>query len=458
MLVGFSVSNYKSFMDTQSISFVASKITRHKAHLVEENKRKILKGGLIFGANAGGKTNLIKAVKFSREIVTKGLGGVNLSKAYYRIDSSFYGKPGVFEYRLMTGGCEYSYGFAIRYDSQEVVSEWLFRISPSGSEYCIFNRYVNDAGNSFVETDMDLKASKDSMRLDVYFEDFGENISEAFRKKTILSDIAMRSNGKTGIFAEILRVYEWFEQILIIFPNSKYNFLNEIGTDDVRKMLFQNFISYFDTGIEAVESQSQTFDFDKIVENMSREKAEKLKASFYNKTSSNMMTARINDQMVILHKDAMGNVVYNKLLLNHGNPNDKFEYVDESDGTKRLFDLVPLMFEIVKDRVVLIDEIDRSLHTKLTRRFIELFFEKNIGVKCQLIATTHDSNLLDLDLMRQDEIWFIERGEDHSSRVFSLNKFKARFDKKIDKDYLLGRYGAIPLFDEDLLEENDDEE
>lgn len=456
MLVGFSVSNYKSFMDSQSISFVASKITRHKAHLVEVNNRKILKGGLIFGANAGGKTNLIKAVKISRDIVIKGLDRVNLSKAYYRIDGAFYERPGVFEYRLVTSTGEYSYGFAVRYDNQEIVSEWLFRINPSGSEYCIFNRCVNDAGNSIVETDLDLKASKDSARLDVYFEDFGKDISDAFKKKTILSDIAMRSNGKSGIFAEILQVYEWFEKIIIIFPNSKYSLLNEIGTDDARKSLFQNLMSYFDTGIETVENQSQTFDFDKIFENMSRERADKLKADLYNKTSNHMVTMRINNQVVVLHKDDAGSVVYNKLLLNHGNPNDKFEYLDESDGTKRLFDLVPLMFEAVKDRVVLIDEIDRSLHTRLTRRFIELFFEKNVGVKCQLIATTHDSNLLDLDLVRQDEIWFVERGEDHSSRVFSLNKFKARFDKKIDKDYLLGRYGAIPLFDEDLLEANDE--
>jgi hypothetical protein len=82
---------------------------------------------------------------------------------------------------------------------------------------------------------------------------------------------------------------------------------------------------------------------------------------------------------------------------------------------------------------------------------MELFYDLNQDEACQLIATTHDSNLLDLDLLRQDEIWFVERQKDHSSSIYALNKYKERFDKKIDKEYLLGRYGAIPIFDEELM-------
>ena len=133
------------------------------------------------------------------------------------------------------------------------------------------------------------------------------------------------------------------------------------------------------------------------------------------------------------------------MLLNHGNPDDLFEYSDESDGTQRLFDLIPIFF--AQNRVILIDEIDRSLHTNLTRKFIEFFFSAANDNSSQLIATTHDSNLLDLDLLRQDEIWFVERKKDHSSCIYSLNKFKERFDKKIEKEYLIGRYGAIPILD-----------
>ena len=81
---------------------------------------------------------------------------------------------------------------------------------------------------------------------------------------------------------------------------------------------------------------------------------------------------------------------------------------------------------------------------------MQKFYDYTEESACQLLATTHDSNLLDLELLRQDEIWFVERQEDHSSSIFSLNKFRERFDKRIDKEYLLGRYGAIPVFDDDF--------
>lgn len=133
-------------------------------------------------------------------------------------------------------------------------------------------------------------------------------------------------------------------------------------------------------------------------------------------------------------------------MLDHGNPEDPFDLMDESDGTRRLFDFVPLLYDPGCSRVILIDEIDRSLHTALVRKFFELFFEKTDSNNSQIIATTHDINIMDLDLFRQDEIWFVERQRDHSSSLYSLNKYKARFDKKVSNDYLLGRYGAIPQF------------
>lgn len=157
-----------------------------------------------------------------------------------------------------------------------------------------------------------------------------------------------------------------------------------------------------------------------------------------------------------LRKDEDGNIITTKMMQNHGNSQELFEYSDESDGTQRLFDLIPLFYEHQNNRVIFIDEIDRSLHTNLTRRFLELFYTLTEDADCQIIATTHDSNLLDLDLVRQDEIWFVKRSEDHSSKMYSLNRYKERYDKKIDKEYLLGRYDAIPIFDEEILEDMND--
>ncbi len=448
MLVGFSVSNYKSFKETQSISFVASKITRHKEHVVIKKNRRILKSGLIFGANAGGKSNFVKAIRFSREIIVNGLDHVNLSKSYFRIINEMYTIPGVFEYRIMIGDMEYSYGLAISYVDKRILGEWLVKIDVTGEEAYLLNREVGDDNISYATSEAGFASISEEHKMNFYLEGFGENISDAYEKKTMLNDIALRTNEKEGVFSEIKRVYEWIDDMIILFPSSKYNGLNEVAADENKKKFFSTLMKYFDTGIDSVEGESQQMDFDKILSNIPRNDAEKIKIDISNAANKRPIMFRVNEQVFELHKDENGNIVYNKLLLDHGNPDDKFEYSDESDGTKRLFDLIPLYYENRKVSVILIDEIDRSFHTNLARKFLELFYDFTEGRDCQLIATTHDSNLLDLDLLRQDEIWFVERQEDHSSKVFSLNLFKQRFDKKIEKDYLLGRYGAIPIFED----------
>ena len=142
----------------------------------------------------------------------------------------------------------------------------------------------------------------------------------------------------------------------------------------------------------------------------------------------------------------MGEIKVTKLgLIHNQRPNEVFELKDESDGTKRLFDLIPLIGDFSKDFTIIIDEIDRSLHPKLAKKFFELFY-KIENSKSQLIVTTHESSLLDLDLVRRDEIWFAEKDKNGASKLFSLNQFKVRYDSKVEKAYLLGRYGAIPIF------------
>ncbi len=222
MLIGFSVSNYKSFYEPQHISLLAGKVTRHKEHVSLAGNRKILKSALIFGANASGKSNLIEAVGFSREIILYGLDKVNLEKKYFRIEKEMYGRPGVFEYRIDVNGIEYSYGLVISYMKREVLSEWLVRVEASGKEICIFNREVDEKGNSLTSTEAFHAKTEESMRMKVYLEDFDQNISDAFRRKTILSDLADRGKEPAGIFAEITEVQKWFKRMIVLFPNSKY--------------------------------------------------------------------------------------------------------------------------------------------------------------------------------------------------------------------------------------------
>jgi AAA15 family ATPase/GTPase len=156
---------------------------------------------------------------------------------------------------------------------------------------------------------------------------------------------------------------------------------------------------------------------------------------------------------VTIYKDENNELKIQKLGLIHSSEvDDVFELQDESDGTKRLFDLIPLIAKFNDDYTIVIDEFDRSFHPNLTKTFFELFYKVQ-NSKSQLIVTTHESTLLDLTLLRRDEIWFTEKDKSGASKLFTLNQFKERYDKKIEKAYLSGRYGAIPIFqDFDELE------
>ncbi|MDR1700912.1 MAG: ATP-binding protein, partial [Lachnoclostridium sp.] len=325
------------------------------------------------------------------------------------------------------------------------------KINKDGSEETIFDREVIE-GISNVISDKIYDTEEEEKRIDIYMEDFRENISDSFKKKTMLCDIAQRVNNKQGMFKEIISVYEWFSSIIILFPHTKYIDLNKVVTDENKKSFFTELISYLDTGIHSIEGKKEILDIEKLANDISYNDREKLMTDITNSISELPINLNIKGQIYPLAKDESGNIVYDKLKLNHGNREDLFDYFDESDGTKRLFDLLPLFFKDNSKSVIFIDEIDRSLHTILTRRFMELFYLFAKENSCQLIATTHDINLLDLDLLRQDEIWFVDREKNNSSKIYSLNKFKERFDKKINKEYMLGRYGAIPIFNGNIID------
>ena len=432
------------------MSMIGSKVARHKEHILNGNCKKILKTGLIYGANAGGKSNFIKAIDFSRNIILDGLEEVNLDRKYFRISKDNYKQPGIFEYKLITNSNkEYSYRITISYITKEFISERLIRQEKNGTETCIFNRDIDKNGINFTSSNVKFKNELERIKWEIFLDVFGKNVSPTMKKKSILSDVAERSNEKSGILREIIDVYQWFQNIIILFPTSQYGGLNQLVEKESIRRFFSDILKYFDTGIESIEAKQGDMNFDKIFEGIPKEEAEKLKIRISNDIKSDSVMFKMNNHIYSLKKDDEGNIVATKLMQNHGNSSELFEYSDESDGTQRLFDLIPLFYEHKNNRAIFIDEIDRSLHPNLIRKFLELFYTFTEGSDCQIIATTHDSNLLDLDLVRQDEIWFIQRLDNHSSKIYSLTDYKERYDKKIDKEYLLGKYGAVPFFFEE---------
>ena len=134
------------------------------------------------------------------------------------------------------------------------------------------------------------------------------------------------------------------------------------------------------------------------------------------------------------------------LVLKHGKSIFDFNFAEESDGTKRLFDLIDMLLTKREDTLFVVDELERSLHPKLTEHFLELFMQAHEGERMQLLFTTHEDTIMDQELFRRDEIWFVERDANNTSAIYSLDRFKERYDKKLSKAYLEGRYGAIPVF------------
>ena len=454
MLIRFAVENFMSFKNMTELSMVAGKITRHSNHIALCNDKRILKGAYMFGANAGGKTNLIRALAFAKSVIVQGLENTNCDKKYFRIISEYKHKPGVFQFDIFSGGHFYSYGFAVSYVTASIEEEWLYRIDGK-EEYCVFLRSKSEDGKAFtLSSDIIFEKQGQQERFNVYADD----ISSPKMKKTLfLSDVIMRSPDKEVEYQPFRDVMDWFSRLIILFPNSKYEGITQLLDDDNERTRLENLLEYFDTGIESVSKKDVEFDKifsmlpEKILESMKTDILKELKGE-----DQRIFLQHESSLIEVKYKD--GELLAHEVVSNHGNREDLFEYIDESDGTQRLFDLIPIYQKALENCVVIIDELDRSLHTKVSLEFIKYFYTLTEQNASQLIVTTHDSNIMDLDVVRQDEIWFVERQRDHSSNLYSLNKFKARFDKKVEKEYLLGRYGAIPIFRQIALIPNVEEE
>lgn len=440
MLIRFAVENYNSFKEKQVFSMAAGKQTRHPAHCLTVDGKRLLKSSFFFGANASGKSNFVRALDFMRRVTLMGIGEMRYNDRFFRIDPACKEKPGVFQMDFIAGQTIFSYGFAIDYLTHEFCAEWLYRLDSSEKETCIFER---EQGKQITTG---LRLHKDSeLRFNIYCEDLKED-------ELLLNEVGNKKIDEDSDLHDFVAAHEWFENLIVVYPDSHAHnkndfFLNPTSsTDSMADML-----RAFDTGIEEIKKGKQlaekAFSFlpDEVKKDLLNDIEQTMRNKFQDRTRCRI---EIGDyQFEISVED--GEIIAEKIMLDHGNPAELFELSDESDGTKRLFDLIPLYELGQKGKIIIVDELDRSFHSKLTVEYIRRFFEITKENPCQLICTTHDLNLMDLQILRQDEIWFVEREKDHSSIIYSLSDYKQRFDKNILNDYLIGRYGAIPCFQDD---------
>ncbi len=440
MLIGFKVKNFRSFDDMQHFSMVAGKTRNFPDHIANIDNVKVLKFSSIYGANASGKSNLVLAIELGKKLLLNDIQGL-FSNQYFRIDEKNKDIPSYFEYEIEKNNNLYSYGFEVNIDRKEIVSEWLIDMTRS-NPFVIFER---DAVNKTIGTDLKIKDVTDKNRFDVCKSDILNN-----NKIFFLTEMTRRiqmTDKETSSFIDFVNVFDFFiNDLQLVLPNQS------------RKIKF-NYFSQFKNDIKPL-LKMLGLDIDDLLEcesNMS-EINDRLPVSEYNRLTNDIsqlrnraskfdITLRIENCIYTIrgnNKDENLDVKVIKLV--HNNSSTYFDTYDESDGTLRILELIDILLS--DNKVFIIDEIDRSLHPSLTVRFVNTFLKLLKNRNVQLIITTHESRLLSYNVLRRDEVWFSEKEKDGSTKLYSLEQFKddARFDRKIDKAYLDGRYGAVPIF------------
>ena len=451
MLIRFNVKNFLSFSEreegkSEEFSMIAGKVRNKKTHVYENDKIKLLKLAAIYGANASGKSNLVKALDFMRHTVVRGLPKGH-TDMYCKIDDANKEKESYFEVEIMLGEKYYAYGFEAVLSQSRFVSEWLIELSGDNKEKLIFSRDINEGNYEFGDV---LKEKGLINKLNVYAEDIQEDDS-------VLLLSTMNKNKRTlyqqyGSAAIFQDVYTWVEKRLDInYPDSiisDYSYMAK--TENVEEVC--RIISAFGTGItgfkmvdvppEKVLGELPKQMQDKIISDIEEKTAETRSSG--NKKGFGMIMRSKRD-FFILNVDKDENVECKTIKFSHGKENVLFKISEESDGTIRILDLLEVLLA-GEGKTYVIDELDRCLHPSLTHKFVETFLQLAAKRNTQLIVTTHESRLLDFNLLRRDEILFVNKRKSGESDIYSLEEYNTRFDQKIDKAYLEGRYGGVPIF------------
>lgn len=442
MLLRVSVENYKSFDQREELSLISSsKIQTCKSHRVKIKQTNILKHSAVYGANASGKSNLVKTISFIKNVLTDGLP-VNSYDDFCRNRTENRDRESVFELQFTVSDKFYAYGFSTILNEGIITEEWLYELMQDGSAHNLFIRQKDKA--PMLGEGINLNATERN-RFSVYAEDFVGHDRQLFLTE-------MNRGKKYDDDSKLLffkKTFNWLvNHIIVINPNISISNTDAYYSDETLETI-TNLIKTFDTGVSDIKTKKIS------VEEMKKMIPKELFMQILNTLKKQMqignfsqlkLTWRIDDGFFNIRLEDSSEPEITTLVLKHGNSIFDFNFSEESDGTKRLFDLVDMLMDKREDMVFVVDELERSLHPKLTEHFLKLFMEAHAEDRTQLLFTTHEDTIMDQDLFRRDEIWFVERDNKNASNIYSLDRFKERYDKKLSKAYLEGRYGAIPVF------------
>lgn len=434
MLISYSVSNWKSIRDEAGISMMAGREERFKERLSYFDKLgiNVLPITAIYGANSSGKSVLISSLSFAQGFILHGSDpGANIDLRPFLLDDESINTPSSFGFVISVDDEVYEYRFSL--SKTKVLSETLDRVLKTTTQP-IFER---DSTNS-----------KPIVKIHRVSKEHKETLSIIGKVTTRDNQLFLTSTIYQGC-DYFQNIYNWFKRSLkIITPDSTYRAVLDLAKPQNRR-LYSDLLNVLDTGIVDLALKR---------ENLSSEKAEKLRELFKEDLKDDhvlMLDSVYKDRQVI--EMTRDHIEAKSLVPKHLGKDHKtvdFSFSMESDGTNRLLDILPAFVLLTdqSDVTVIIDELDRSLHTKLTKALINYYLNScNRSKRSQLIFTTHDVMLMDQNILRRDELCIIDRSAEGVSSICSLSDYKEiRSDLDIRKSYLQGNLGGIPniLFNE----------
>ncbi len=441
MLIRFTIENFLSFREKQSFSLIAGKGTLKSKHKTEKIKGvSVLKTSILYGANASGKSNLIRAIDFGRETILKGTKPEQpINFKNFKLDEDFLKMNSYIEYEIQYKEKNYAYGFI--FNSKEIVDEWLYELSTT-TEHKIFER----SNTTTFDLETLFKKNKKSDE-----KQFIEFTARSTPRNQLFLTQARNTNIKDNVsnFEDVFNVIDWFQNALtVIYPSSrsvskKFDLIEDINL----QQLFTEMLAYFDTGIDGIEFEHIEFEKAQIPKEIKEDIKNDL-LSEKSKKNTAFLSDPQDDMYYAISKTSENEIIARLLKTKHkvtGGTYELFDLKNESDGTRRLMDLIPLIIDFFKGgNVFVIDEIERSLHPNLVKDLFEFILNKCKNVDSQIIVASHEATLLTQKLLRKDEIWFAVKNNEGATQLHSLEDYNIRFDKEIMKDYLLGRYRGVP--------------
>lgn len=428
-----------SFEETKEFNMLPSpKYKRLDSHKYNIKNFDVLKMASIYGANGAGKSNLIKSLSLLKNIVTKEELPIRFKDLKFKFGDNIENNPQILGIEFFQDEMSYYYGLEIL--NNIIKTEELYQSGLGKSaDKLIFERKTDENDKIHITFLEAFENDKESQVLKKIIE---KNLAKP--NKPLLKLLTTLNN---PFLEKANNALKWFEDTLeIIYPDSKPNALaHKLDFDKEFKHYAEDIMRSFNIGIDGLKSEKKSLkdffgeDNEDELEELTREIKE----------SPNKMIGlrtRKGDEIIVVSEKQ--DIFVKQVKLEHtGKSNIKatFNLDEESDGTIRLLDFIPAFKDLVANRkVIVIDEIERSIHPLLIKELIKKFSldDKTRG---QFIFTTHESNLLDQAIFRQDEIWFAEKNKSGSTELYSLSDFKEHNTIDIRKGYLNGRYGSIPF-------------